>query len=277
MASVPGLSEGAVPMAAAMAQRSFAKFIDHWMFVIMAALFLATALTGFIPDSLRMLRAVDAGKHAPVHPALHLHAVLMGTWLVLLLVQSTLMATGRRAFHKQLGMVAVAYVPAIIVTGILVIKVLVEQNFPLFANMEPPEAAANRTGIFSLVLYLIREGLLFLILMNSALLARRTDAQLHKRLVILATVLPLTAAFERLAGVGLFPRFGLYDEAFWDVCCLLWILPMFLWDLARSGRVHRAYLVWLILFGVTAIPVHLLRETAWWNAAAARLLGVDAS
>jgi len=275
MASVPSFSEGVLPTAAATAPRSFASFIDHWMFVIMAALFLATALAGFIPDSLQMLQKVDVGQHPPVHPLLHVHAGLMGTWLVLLLVQSTLMATGRRTFHKQLGMVAVAYVPAIVVVGALVVKVFVEQNFPLFASMAPAEAAAARTQVFSLVLYLIREGLLFFILMSWALLARRTDTQLHKRLIILATVLPLTAAFERLAGVGLFPRFGLYSEGFWDVCCLLWIMPMFLWDLARSGKVHRAYLIWLTLFGVTAIPVHLLRETAWWNAAAARLLGVD--
>jgi hypothetical protein len=69
--------------------------------------------------------------------------------------------------------------------------------------------------------------------------------------------------------------FGLYNEAFWDVCCLLWIAPMFAWDLYRSGKVHRAYKIWLTLFFVTAIPVHLLRETDWWNAIAAGWYGIS--
>ena len=163
--SFGGSLEVSVPAAPAMAKPSFATFIDHWMFVIMAGLFVATALTGFIPSSLQLLQAADAGQRAPVHPVLHVHAVLMGSWLLLLLVQATLMAAGRSALHKLLGMVSLAYVPAIIVVGTFVVKVTVEQSFPLLANMEPVEAAAARTDTFSLVLYLIREGLLFFVLL----------------------------------------------------------------------------------------------------------------
>jgi len=276
MVSVPGSSEGVLPTVPAMAKPAFAAFIDHWMFVIMAGLFVVTALAGFIPDSLQMLREADAGQRPPIHPVLHVHAVLMGSYLVLLMMQSTLIATGRPMLHQQLGVVALAYVPAIIIVGILVVKVTVEQRFLMLASLEPAQAAAVRTGTLSLVLYLIREGLLFFILMSWALLARRADPQLHKRLVILAAVLPMTAAFARLEAVGLVPKFGLYNELFWDICCIVWIMPMFLWDSARSGKVHRAYLIWLILFGVTAIPVHLLRGTAWWNSVAERMLGVAA-
>jgi uncharacterized membrane protein len=92
MASRTGVYGSVEPIVPALGQRSLAQFIDHWMFVIVAGLFLVTALTSFIPDSVRMLRPVDAGQHASVPAVLHLHAALMGTGLALLFVQSTLMA-----------------------------------------------------------------------------------------------------------------------------------------------------------------------------------------
>jgi len=214
------------------------------------------------------------GTHQRAAALLAVHAFLFGA-IALVCYAAPEVVFGPAAW-LQLPRLAVLLLAAALAALAIVLIGSARSGTPQqvwLASMPPAEAAVARTQVFSLVLYLIREGLLFFVLMSWALLARRTDSQLHKRLVILATVLPLTAAFERLAGVGLFPRFGLYNEAFWDVCCLLWIMPMFLWDLAGSGKVHRAYLIWLILFGVTAIPVHLLRETAWWNAAAARLPG----
>ena len=74
--------------------------MDRWIFVFMAALFFVTALAGFIPDSLMKIAAVKAGERAPFPLVLHVHAVLMGAWLSLLLAQTTLMATGNAAMSS---------------------------------------------------------------------------------------------------------------------------------------------------------------------------------
>src|SRR6476469_8077769 len=72
-----------------------AHAIDRWIYVFMAAWFIAIVLTGFIPDSLNKIAAVQAGQRPPLPLVMHAHAVLMGSFLLLLLAQTTLVATGR--------------------------------------------------------------------------------------------------------------------------------------------------------------------------------------
>jgi len=255
--------------------KSLADTIDHWKFVIMAAFFVFTALVGFIPTSMMLLQAVEDGQHALIHPALHTHAVLMGSWLLLLLTQSTLMATGRDAYHKKLGMVAFLHVPAIVITGCVVVKVVATETLPIAVALNPDQADFLWSQLFSLVIFLIREGILFLLFMGWALLVRGKDSELHKRFVFLATALVMTAAFERLNMAGFVSKFGLSREAFWDICTLIWISPLVLWDLYRTGTIHRAYRIWISIWVLAAIPVYTLKQTDWWDAKAAALLGVS--
>ncbi len=49
----------------------FTAFVDRWIYVFMAALFVVTVLVGFIPDSSRMLANVEAGARPPLPPILH--------------------------------------------------------------------------------------------------------------------------------------------------------------------------------------------------------------
>jgi hypothetical protein len=58
-----------------------------------------------------------------------------------------------------------------------------------------------------------------------------------------------------------------------DLYTLVAISPMFLWDLARNGRVHRAYWIWLAVNIPFAVAVHGLWDTAWWHAASRQLMG----
>ena len=273
MGSVPGMSTGAASTASASTDSSFIKFVDHWMFVIMAGFLFFVVLSGFIPSSMLYVEGVEAGRRPPIPPVLHLHAVLMGSWMTLLLVQSTLMATGRSAYHKKLGLIAFVHVPAIIITGMFVIKVYTEQHYARHAGMTAAEIAQDIDVTMALVVYLIREGILFALFMAWALSVRRSNPQLHKRLIILATVLPMTAAYARHQTVWL-GDLGMYNELFWDVGCVVMMMPMFLWDLYRTGKIHRAYRIWFPIFLVTAIPVHMLRTTDWWNATAERMMGV---
>ncbi len=83
-----------------------AGVIDRWIYVFTAATFLIITLTGFIPDSIGKIAAVQAGERPPFPLVLHMHAALMGTFLLLLLTQMALMATGRRQLHQRLGIVA---------------------------------------------------------------------------------------------------------------------------------------------------------------------------
>lgn len=61
------------------ADTGWIALVDRWIFAGMAALFVATALIGFVPDSLMKIGLVAAGGRAPFPPILHVHAVLMGS------------------------------------------------------------------------------------------------------------------------------------------------------------------------------------------------------
>jgi hypothetical protein len=251
------------------------EFIDRWIWVFTVALMIATVLAGFVPDSIMKVGLIEAGKRPPFPPVLHVHAILMGSWLLLLLAQTTLMATGRRAFHMKLGVVAAVLAPAIVVTGLVLVPTMYQAGWaaahaanPALAADAVPAEMAFRTNI---ALNQIRGGVLFPIVVAIGLLARRRDAGLHKRMMILASVLPLGAAISRIVWLPTtVPVSGLSI----DLLPLLVVAPMFAWDLYRLRRVHRAYAIWLALLLPFVAADALLWNSPWWFATVPRLMGV---
>ncbi|HEX7946231.1 MAG TPA: hypothetical protein VF495_16300, partial [Phenylobacterium sp.] len=101
-----------------------AGLIDRWIYVYTAASFVAVVLAGFVPDSLEKIDRVQAGTRPPFPLALHAHAVLMGAYLVLLLLQTVLAATGRIARHRALGLAGMVLAPALVVAGFILVPTM---------------------------------------------------------------------------------------------------------------------------------------------------------
>jgi hypothetical protein len=55
---------------------------------------------------------------------------------------------------------------------------------------------------------------------------------------------------------------------------LLAISPMFTWDLVRNRGLHRAYRVFLPIYGAASVVIDLLWDTPWWHATAQHIMGV---
>ena len=55
---------------------------------------------------------------------MHVHAVLMGRFLLLLLTQSILGATGRLGYHRTLGVAAFVVGPAVVIAGFVLAPML---------------------------------------------------------------------------------------------------------------------------------------------------------
>src|SRR5262245_32459777 len=104
-----------------------ARAIDRWIYVFMAVWFIAIVFTGFIPSSLNKIALVEAGQRAPFPLALHFHAVLMGSFLLLLLAQASLVATGRKALHQKLGVASLVLVPALVAAGLILVPTIYAQ------------------------------------------------------------------------------------------------------------------------------------------------------
>ena len=252
-------------------------FIDRWIYVLMAVLILITVFFGFLPDSFEKIAAIRAGQRPAFPPILHVHAVLMGAWLTLLLAQTTLMATDHRGWHKQLGIISFVLAPAIVVAAMVLVPTIYRPVWDA-AQAAPSDPVARDLLILvsNIVLIQIRVGVVFSLLVGLALLARRADLGLHKRLMILATLVPLPAAIDRIGFLfpAVLPTTLPGSPLASDIYTLVWALPMFGWDLFRLGRVHRAYVIWLGASLAFMIADNLLWSSPWWVSVVPRLMGV---
>jgi len=251
-----------------------AHAIDRWIFVFMAAWFIAIVLAGFIPDSLAKVAAVEAGQRPPFPVVLHMHAVLMGSFLLLLLTQSWLMATGRTEQHKRLGVAGMVLAPALVIVGFVLAPTMYHM---LWAGAQAAPAGKKEEmqfalGIWENILLLqIRIGILFAVFVAIAVKARGGNAGMHKRMMFLATVMALPAGIDRIPWL---PSTMPASPVGPDLWTLVAIAPMFLWDVTRNRSVHPAYVIWLAINIPFAIAVHGLWDTPWWHATARQIMGV---
>ena len=125
----------------------------------------------------------DSEDLPPIRPVLHVHAVSMGLWYALLVLQTALIGAGRVAVHKGLGAASLLLVPVMLGAGLTVSydnMVRTGENTILIAN------SANVT--------------LFLVFYGSAL-ALRSRAKVHKRFMMFAAVALMLPAFARVGYV----------------------------------------------------------------------------
>lgn len=143
---------------------------------------------------------VESGQRPPFPIMLHMHAVLMGSFM-LLLAQTAMMATGRRELHMQLGRAAFLLVPALVIVGFILVPTIYHSGWNL-AQQAPPETRAKASQrllqLDNILLLQIRFGLLFSLFIAIGLRARAINAGLHKRMMILAPAVALPAAFDRM-------------------------------------------------------------------------------
>src|SRR6476620_11242943 len=165
-----------------------AHAIDRWIYVFMAVWFIAIVLVGFIPDSAMKIALVRAGARPPFTLVLHMHAVVMGSFLLLLLAQTWLMATGRKALHMQLGVLGAVLAAALVVVGFVLAPTMYYQVWG-GATFGPPEVRKALAPVVPLVenilLLQISAGLMFGVFITIALTARERDCGLHKRMIFL--------------------------------------------------------------------------------------------
>jgi hypothetical protein len=240
----------------------------------MAASFIAYTLIGFVPVSLLKLAAVEAGERPPFPAVMHAHAVLMGTFLLLLLTQSFLGATGRMQFHRALGVAGFVVGPALVIAGLLLVPTMYHQVWGMAQSAPPEIRPMIEQGLRefdNIMLVQIRVGILFPIFLAIALAARKADPELHKRMVFLAVAIALPAAFDRMAFLPTsLPSSPLTLELY----PFLAIAPMLAWDLVRTRTVHKAYAIWVLINLPAAMLIASLWDTEWWHAVARQLMGV---
>lgn len=204
------------------------------------------------------LRPLFPAWPSPPEPVFYLHGAAFTAWFVLMIVQASLVATGRTAVHRSLGAWAVLLAAAMVWLGL---------DGALTAARRPTGFVGIPVPPLQFLVIPFVDMLMFPALFGLAIWKRR-QPQAHKRLMLLASIAILTAAVARLPGViGGSPLlfFGLTDAL---------LIPLAVWDYRTRGRLHPVTL-WGGLALILSQPLRLaLSATPQWMDFARWMTGV---
>ncbi len=176
----------------------------------------------------------------------HVHGLVMTAWFALFLVQVRLVATGRTADHRKLG-----------VFGIFLAMLVVFVGTSLgIASVRAGSAPPGLSPLVFLVLPL-GEMVVFGTLVVAAIALRKRSAY-HKRLMLLASLAMLTPAAARLPHVG-----ELGPLAFYAVADLV-IIGCIAFDTVKNRRIHPAFAAGLAFVIVAQLGRLALSQTPQW-------------
>jgi hypothetical protein len=187
--------------------------------------------------------------HTPVlSPLLHVHGVVMSGWVVLLVVQSGLVALRRVEWHRRLGVFGAVWAAFVVILG---------STTTLHAAAREVRAqskfAASQIVITSLDLV---QMLLFAGLVGLAIWTRGRPAT-HKRLMLLTIACLLPDALARLP-VGFMTNLLILRGL--DLFVLLCVGI----DTLRHRRLHPAF-GWgaVVVLGAFHVAFHFVQTPAW--------------
>lgn len=194
---------------------------DRVFYTGMALAFAAIVAVGFSPTF--YLRGAGL---PPLSTVLVVHGLAFTAWIALFIAQAALVAANRRPLHRALGAFGAALALLLVVTGTAASIDALRRGAAPIPGLDP------RT-FFAIPAH---DVVAFTALIVAAF-ALRKDLQMHKRLMVVATISLLAAAIARFpiaamlkVGPPLF--YGLQD---------LLVVAGIAYDKAFHGRVHRAY------------------------------------
>ncbi|WP_426671504.1 hypothetical protein ACPPVU_09725 [Mucilaginibacter sp. McL0603] len=218
----------------------------RYFFVGMAILFPVIAVIGFTPS----YQAMNAGTLTP-HWVVHIHGALMTSWLLVFLAQAILAANGNFKFHRKLGLLSV-------VLGVLVwLAMATVSAHALIANHPPKE-----DFLFDLLLMEFYAMSSFGLFFTWGIFVRKKDSAAHKRLLMLATLVLLQAAVDRihwlpLLGIGYPYVFFLYLDTL--------LIPLFIYDFFSLRRIHKITLIGSGVIIMLQLSVSLIWGSPAWH------------
>jgi len=205
--------------------RDQAKTRERIFYTGMSVAILATVFAGF---SRTFYLRPHFQQVQPLVPLLIVHGIVFSSWILLLITQTSLVAARRTRTHMKLGIAGGVLAASMVVIGTVTAIVRAKGSVSPIPGVNP----------LSFLTIPLGDMLVFAILIGAAFYFR-CKPDVHKRLMLLATIGILPAAVARLPfdfiqRAGPLAFFGLSD---------LFIIPCLIYDLATRGRPHRATMI----------------------------------
>jgi len=203
-------------------------------FLVLTVVLLGIVFAGFAPtfyldplfDTPTRVTSIAYPDASPLPPFLVLHAVLLTAWFAGLVVQSTLVGRGRLDVHRVLGTVGIVIAVGVVVSGAVATLGII------------PRATGEHVLVTSNSL-----NLLVFVALVSVAIHKRSRPQVHKRLMLIATIAIIGPAVGPDRMLGRFLGSLVSDVITIPVPLLFWVLligALVVYDLWVLGRVHPA-------------------------------------
>lgn len=198
--------------------------------------------------------------HAPALPlTTKVHGAAFTAWVALLLMQSTLVASGRTEIHRKLGWIGAALAAFMCVIAIETAIMAVHAAV----------VCCNAELARGFLIVPLSDVVVFGVLVGSAVVYRR-DPSTHKRLMLLATLAILDAA------TGRWPlriiQSGVWPYAYMVILDII-ILAVVAYDTVVRRQLARAYAYGVPLIIGAHVVREVIRWTPAWRSLASRVVG----
>ena len=213
---------------------------SHQFYIGLTLFLIATVVVGFWPSYFGTL--LSGGVARPM--VMHVHGAIFTGWMALLFLQVGLAATGRVRTHRRVGTFGIWYGAAVFVMG--VIATFAAPVIHVRAGEWPVDQAAG------FLILPIGDMILFGGFFGAAV-KFRSKPEIHKRLIVAATVALAFAAVARM-------NFSL------PIFFALWMAPLAAlaaFDFLSAGRIHKVTAICIAVM-VIAFPRVLLVENESW-------------
>ena len=214
----------------------------RWFNLALAVAMTGIVIAGFWPTYFGQM--LDGAFDRPW--IIHVHAAVFLGWMALLLTQVGLVFLGRREVHRRVGRAGIGYGAVVLCLG-LVVTFAAPIMRVVSGEWTRPQAA-------SFLILPLGDMVLFAMLFGAAI-AYRTRPEIHKRLMVLATVALLFAPAARMGRP--------YGPA---AVLAIWMAPVVValaHDLWVRRRVHIAYMAGTGLLLLGFVRVFVMESPGW--------------
>jgi hypothetical protein len=197
---------------AAMLAPPIMRRADDVFFTTLSVFMLLIVLVGFAPSYF-----LRGAVFAPLPSVLvHLHGAVFSAWIILFVVQSSLVAAGNVRLHRKLGVFGAVIAGLMVVLGVL-------------APFGTLRRGARLPSFFTPTSFLIDNviGILIFGAFVAVAIWQRNNRKVHKRLLLIANVMLLPPALSRMPLVQ--HHFVLVPAITLGILVALFVFDLFTW------------------------------------------------
>jgi hypothetical protein len=225
---------------------------DRLFFSGMAAAILLSVLIGFAESY--YLQGVAHNPHwrafnTPPYPLLvHLHGLIFSLWILLLITQTSLVAANRLRLHRKLGIVGFILAFLLVLLGVAIVCESMARHVPI----GHPSIGGQSVALLNIFGFAVLAYLGY---------RQRRNPPAHKRLMIVATISLLPAAFSRWPIL----HDGTHLRA--AACCFVLAALIACYDIWSAAKVYPATLLGAAVLLLTNPPIveTLIHNSMWFR------------